>query len=142
MTIKSTGGIFGRNPTFNNVDVEGALTVDGNVYPSAPDILVSGDIGVTVQGYDVDTAKLDVVQTWSASQTFTADAVVRVFGKSDGIGYELVGRPADGYSRFQSYDRSGTVTTGSLSFFEDGSIGINRGNTGHRLLCHRWYWHK
>ena len=130
MTIKSTGGIFGRNPTFNNVDVEGALTVDGNVYPSAPDILVSGDIGVTVQGYDVDTAKLDVVQTWSASQTFTADAVLRVFGKSDGIGYELVGRPADGYSRFQSYDRSGTVTTGSLSFFEDGSIGINRGNTG------------
>ena len=130
MTIKSTGGIFGRNPTFNNVDVEGALTVDGNVYPSAPDILVSGDIGVTVQGYDVDTAKLDVVQTWSASQTFLADAVLRVFGKSDGIGYELVGRPADGYSRFQSYDRSGTVTTGSLSFFEDGSIGINRGNTG------------
>ena len=130
MTIKSTGGIFGRNPTFNNVDVEGALTVDGNVYPSAPDILVSGDIGVTVQGYDVDTAKLDVVQTWSASQTFTADAVLRVFGKSDGIGYELVGRPTDGYSRFQSYDRSGTVTTGSLSFFEDGSIGINRGNTG------------
>ena len=29
MTIKQQGGIFGRNPTFNDVDVEGALTVDG-----------------------------------------------------------------------------------------------------------------
>ena len=28
MTIKSHGGIFGRNPTFNNVTVDGTLTVD------------------------------------------------------------------------------------------------------------------
>jgi hypothetical protein len=28
MTIKSNGGVFGRNPTFNDVDVEGTLTVD------------------------------------------------------------------------------------------------------------------
>ena len=28
MTIKQQGGIFGRNPTFNNVDVEGTFTVD------------------------------------------------------------------------------------------------------------------
>jgi hypothetical protein len=29
MTIKQQGGIFGRNPTFNDVDVDGTLTVDG-----------------------------------------------------------------------------------------------------------------
>jgi hypothetical protein len=28
MTIKQQGGIFGRNPTFNNVTVDGILTVD------------------------------------------------------------------------------------------------------------------
>ena len=28
--IKNNGGIFGRNPTFNNVEVEGDLTVDGS----------------------------------------------------------------------------------------------------------------
>ena len=28
MTIKQKGGIFGRNPTFNNVTVDGTLTVD------------------------------------------------------------------------------------------------------------------
>ena len=29
MTIKQHGGVFGRNPTFNNVDIEGTLTVNG-----------------------------------------------------------------------------------------------------------------
>jgi hypothetical protein len=31
MTIKQQGGIFGRNPTFNNVVVEGSLDVAGDV---------------------------------------------------------------------------------------------------------------
>ena len=31
MSIKSTGGVFGRNPTFRNVEVEGNLTVDGTL---------------------------------------------------------------------------------------------------------------
>ncbi len=34
MTIKQQGGIFGRNPTFNDVDVEGTLTVDGSAVAS------------------------------------------------------------------------------------------------------------
>jgi hypothetical protein len=29
--IKNNGGVFGRNPTFNNVEVEGDLTVDGSI---------------------------------------------------------------------------------------------------------------
>lgn len=31
MTIKQHGGIFGRNPTFNNVDIEGDLSVSGSI---------------------------------------------------------------------------------------------------------------
>ena len=52
--IKNNGGIFGRNPTFNNVEVEGDLTVDGN-YVVAGDIAVTGNatiagtLGVTGQ---------------------------------------------------------------------------------------------
>lgn len=34
------------------------------------DYLAPGALGVTVQGYDVDTAKLDVAQSWTAEQTF------------------------------------------------------------------------
>ena len=38
--IKNLGGVFGRNPTFNDVEVQGDLTVDG-------DYVVSGDLDVT-----------------------------------------------------------------------------------------------
>ena len=31
MTIKQYGGVFGRNPTFNNVTIEGTLTFDGDI---------------------------------------------------------------------------------------------------------------
>lgn len=42
---------------------------------SVGNVLDTGDIGVSVQGYDVDTAKLDVVQTFTTSQrgTVTTD---------------------------------------------------------------------
>ena len=47
------------------------LQTDGAGALSFAAALVSADIGVTVQGYDADTAKLDVAQTFSAQQTFT-----------------------------------------------------------------------
>ena len=31
MTIKKMGGIFGRNPTFNEVTIDGAITANGNI---------------------------------------------------------------------------------------------------------------
>jgi hypothetical protein len=43
MTIKENGGIFGRNPTFNNVTVDGALTVDQIVE-------LTGAAGITLDG--------------------------------------------------------------------------------------------
>jgi len=70
MTIKNRGGVFGRNPTFNDVDVDGTLTVGGNAVPAANTILVDGDIGVTVQLYDAATAKTNVSQTFTALQNF------------------------------------------------------------------------
>lgn len=70
MTIKQQGGIFGRNPTFNDVEVEGSLTIGGSAIPAPADTLTSSDIGVTVQGYDADTAKRDTAQTFTAKQDF------------------------------------------------------------------------
>ena len=37
MTIKQQGGVFGRNPTFNDVEVEGSLTVGGSSIPAPSD---------------------------------------------------------------------------------------------------------
>jgi len=77
MTIKSQGGIFGRNPTFNDVEVDGTLTVGGNAVPDASTLLVDGDIGSTVQAYDADTAKLDANQTFTGSNNFTQNVYIQ-----------------------------------------------------------------
>ena len=46
MTIKQYGGVFGRNPTFNDVTIEGQLTFDGDIDISS-DLKVDGDLDVT-----------------------------------------------------------------------------------------------
>jgi hypothetical protein len=46
-----------------------AHTHTGVYEPADATILKSANIGSTVQGYDVDTAKLDVAQVWTAQQT-------------------------------------------------------------------------
>ena len=46
MSIKQQGGVFGRNPTFNNVTIEGQLTFDGDIDINS-DLKVDGDLEVT-----------------------------------------------------------------------------------------------
>mgnify|MGYP006879173644 FL=1 len=63
------------------------------------DLLEAAAIGVTVQGYDADTAKLDVVQTFTAVQTLTDPAIIGtiledVFTITDGAAFEV--NPGDG----------------------------------------------
>jgi hypothetical protein len=58
------------------------------------DLLAAAAIGVTVQGYDADTAKLDVVQTFTAVQTLTDPAIIGtiledVFTITDGAAFEI-----------------------------------------------------
>ena len=58
------------------------------------DLLDATAIGVTVQGYDADTAKLDVVQTFTAVQTLTDPAIIGtiledVFIITDGAAFEI-----------------------------------------------------
>ena len=85
----------------------------------------SGDLEADSPTFVVDAENNRVgVGTAAPSDQLT------VVAAAGGIGYALVGRAADGYGRLQSYDRSGTVGTGSLAFFEDGTISFNRSNTG------------
>ena len=46
MTIKQLGGVFGRNPTFNDVTIEGELTFDGDIDIKS-DLKIDGDLEVT-----------------------------------------------------------------------------------------------
>jgi hypothetical protein len=55
MTIKQQGGVFGRNPTFNDVTIEGTLTFDGDIDINS-DLKVNGDLDVIgdISGTDLD----------------------------------------------------------------------------------------
>ena len=69
------------------------LQTNGSGALSFAAALTSSDIGSTVQAYDVDTAKLDVAQSFTAQQTFKElkDTVHTI---SDGAGFEI--DPANG----------------------------------------------
>lgn len=58
MSIKKAGGVFGRNPTFNDVTIEGDITVDGTAIPDPSTILVDADIG-TIASQDADSVNID-----------------------------------------------------------------------------------
>tara|TARA_R110002167_G_scaffold256235_1_gene462631 strand:+ start:397 stop:900 length:504 start_codon:yes stop_codon:yes gene_type:complete len=46
MSIKQNGGVFGRNPTFNDVTIDGTLDFTGDIDISS-DLKVDGDLNVT-----------------------------------------------------------------------------------------------
>jgi hypothetical protein len=58
MSIKQNGGVFGRNPTFNDVTIEGQLTFDGDIDINS-DLKIDGNLDV-IGGMTVDTDTLVV----------------------------------------------------------------------------------
>lgn len=82
MTIKQHGGVFGRNPKFNSVEAE-SLSIAGNAVPDASTILVDGDIGSTVQGYDANTAKTDESNVFTTAQKLSSAAPQLRFIETD-----------------------------------------------------------
>lgn len=127
MTIKQHGGVFGRNPKFNDVEVE-SLSIAGNAVPDASTILVDGDIGSTVQGYDADTAKLDVAQTFTAEQTFNQNLI---FAAGKGLNFAAAGSDGEFVDSeiFDDYEHGRFApiyeNTGTNPTF--GAGGLNRG---------------
>jgi hypothetical protein len=73
MTIKQQGGVFGRNPTFNDVTIDGTLTFNGDIDIDS-DLKVSGDLDV------IGAANLDGSVTINES---AADKDFRVEGTTD-----------------------------------------------------------
>jgi hypothetical protein len=76
MTIKQYGGVFGRNPTFNDVTVEGDLTVDGAV-------IHTGDL-------TVDNLNL------SGNTISSTDTNGNIILDPNGTGYVLIAAPTNG----------------------------------------------
>lgn len=85
--------ISGTPTTGNLVQFASATEIeDAGIDPA--DVLQSSDIGSTVQAYDADTAKLDVIQTFTAVQTLTDPVLIGavtedIYTITDGAGFEI-----------------------------------------------------
>lgn len=58
MTIRQNGGVFGRNPAFNDVTVEGDLTVDGTLQEGGNNVVTEDEIG-TIASQDANNINID-----------------------------------------------------------------------------------
>ncbi len=80
MTIKQLGGVFGRNPTFNDVTIEGELTFDGDIDINS-DLKISGDleVGNNVLYVDESTGNVGIntdspnLHGWTKALTVNTD---------------------------------------------------------------------
>ena len=69
-TISTFGASLVDDVAAVNARTTLGLVIGSDVQAYDATIVVDADIGTTVQGYDADTAKLDVVQSFTAEQTF------------------------------------------------------------------------
>ena len=105
---------------------------DGSAWQSGGG-LTSSDIGVTVQGYDADTAKTDVAQTFTAGQrgevtTLTDGANISVdLSASNNFAVTLAGN--------RTLDNPTNIVAG-----QSGSIFIAQDGTGSRTLAYGSYY--
>ncbi len=101
------------------------LTVDN--------LLESGDIGTTVQGYDADTAKTDTAQTYTAAQRGTITTL------TDGATITPDFAASNNYTVTLGGNRT-LANPSNLTAGQSGSIFILQDGTGSRTLAFGSYW--
>ena len=99
MTIKQNGGVFGRNPTFNDVTIEGDLIINGEVFTgldfqgswnaSTNSPTLASSVGTNGEFYIVSiagTTDLNGITNWGIGDwaIFNGTAWQRVEGGADG----------------------------------------------------------
>ena len=113
MTIKQYGGVFGRNPTFNDVTIEGELTFDGDI-DIGSDLKINGDLevlGLSTFNSGADNKIADFISTDAGAFVYIQDsnALGYYHGASNG---SYVIRDTDNNTRL-SIDSSGNISVGA-----------------------------
>jgi hypothetical protein len=107
MTIKQQGGVFGRNPTFNDVTIEGTLTFDGDVDINS-DLQVDGELIVNRTAAGFGTA-IAIKNKGASAGELAIDAGYLTIGKGDvGILFQ------DGGNAIQPRDVVGLTNSNGL----------------------------
>ena len=111
------------------VDAQGRLTAASS--GTAP--LTSSDIGVTVQGYDADTAKTDVVQSFTAAQRGSITAL------TDGATITPDFALANNFSVTLGGNRT-LANPSNQTAGQSGTIVVTQDGTGSRTLAYGSNW--
>ena len=132
MTIKQLGGVFGRNPTFNDVTIEGELTFDGDIDVNS-DLTVDGDLEVT----GPDGRSITLKNTNGGAATGDLIGQVLFYGSdasSPGAGvkskFKVItdGGSADGSKILISTSDGVTNDIDRMEFTKDGDVKVLTGN--------------
>ena len=133
MTIRQQGGIFGRNPTFNDVDVEGTLTVAGSPISAggtmaAQDANAVAIIGGAINGTTVgaSTASTGAFTTLGATGTATLATVDINAGNIDGTAIGAAVKSSGAFSTLSA--NNATTITNLASDYYGTSFQINNTN--------------
>ena len=78
MSIKQNGGVFGRNPTFNDVTIDGTLTFDGDIDINS-DLKVNGELEaqklIIAKNDRPNGAVIDITNTFEGSGWVGGDLI-------------------------------------------------------------------
>ena len=121
MTIKQLGGVFGRNPTFNDVTIEGELTFDGAIDVNS-DLTIDGNL--FVQNGDMtmtdNLPRLKLIDSDGTNQEL-------YFEESGGIGSMTV-RNGSNNGTLRLRANNGSTTTNTLEIDTSGNVKVLAGN--------------
>ena len=128
MTIKQYGGVFGRNPTFNDVTIEGQLTFDGDIDVNsdlkvAGDIETTGNVIIATSGNGIDFSATGTGTGTSTSELFD-DYEEGTWTPTQGGGLTVVGT----FSSGGNYTKIGNIVY--LQGFVAGSTSVSFANGG------------
>jgi len=111
--IKNLGGVFGRNPTFNNVEVEGDLTVDGSI------------IGTVAAGGSNTQVQFNNAGVLDANAGLTYDSATETLRvRSHPTRYLTIGPDGAGASEILAYGNRALVLNSVESTVDIGDIGV------------------
>jgi hypothetical protein len=147
MSIKQLGGVFGRNPTFNDVTIEGQLTFDGDIDINS-DLKVSGDIETTgnviigTSGNGIDfsatagTGSSEVLSdyeegtwtpdytAWTTAPTFSSGRYIKIGSQVTVvvIGQNGANAGDEAIAGLPFANSNAVMPTGALKIFGSGSV--------------------
>lgn len=124
MSIKQNGGVFGRNPTFNDVTIEGQLTFDGDIDINS-DLKVDGDLDVTGNlGVGTDAGS-DIIEISDAAPIIKATAT----NGASGLRINVIGDSSNTL-RLQSNGASKLEVNGNNLKLNSGSLQLATAGQG------------